>query len=360
VRDLLAAIVAVAWVAVGTGASMELYDDFDSYAVGTIHVSPDGTNAPRWQVQRNSPLLGDPGWVTVEDFLGDGDHMLKITNRDLGGEVDTIYASMNMEDKAIAGLGTIYLRFAADGPNDTLLATNDLLEGWDYLRLDPANPGLATAASYQQMANNYKEMGVIVRLSGAEAFYARDGSDANPSATGVSGYKEVALGQPVRAWQELWIQIDHANDRGKFFWCLDGGEPTVVMNPDGGQWWAMRNEQRDNDSVAAVKWFIGMYPFPIPDEGGTETNVIIESIAVDTAAMTTDRYSGWEPAPDIWPCPCRADFDGDCDVDLDDFVILKSHFGTGTTHAQGDADGDLDVDLDDFVILKQEFGVCGS
>jgi len=60
----------------------------------------------------------------------------------------------------------------------------------------------------------------------------------------------------------------------------------------------------------------------------------------------------WTPAgPTL-----QADFDDDGDVDLDDFVVLKSNFGTGTTHAQGDADLDGDVDLDDFVILKQEFG----
>jgi len=60
----------------------------------------------------------------------------------------------------------------------------------------------------------------------------------------------------------------------------------------------------------------------------------------------------WTPAgPTL-----QADFDGDGDVDLDDFVILKNHFGTGTTHAEGDADLDGDVDLDDFVILKNEFG----
>lgn len=51
----------------------------------------------------------------------------------------------------------------------------------------------------------------------------------------------------------------------------------------------------------------------------------------------------------------QADFDGDGDVDLDDFVILKNNFGL-TPPADGDADGDGDVDLDDFVILKNEFG----
>ncbi|NLF29546.1 MAG: hypothetical protein GX591_01520 [Planctomycetes bacterium] len=50
-----------------------------------------------------------------------------------------------------------------------------------------------------------------------------------------------------------------------------------------------------------------------------------------------------------------ADLDGD--VDLDDFVILKYHFGsTGAGWGEGDFDGDGDVDLDDFVILKYHFG----
>ncbi|NLF30795.1 MAG: DUF4962 domain-containing protein [Planctomycetes bacterium] len=52
------------------------------------------------------------------------------------------------------------------------------------------------------------------------------------------------------------------------------------------------------------------------------------------------------------------DCDGDGDVDLDDFVVLKNNFGrTGdATRADGDFDGDRDVDLDDFVILKSNFG----
>ena len=50
------------------------------------------------------------------------------------------------------------------------------------------------------------------------------------------------------------------------------------------------------------------------------------------------------------------DADLDSDVDLDDFVVLKQHFATGTTWCEGDFDVDGDVDLDDFVILKRNFG----
>ncbi|MFW6154735.1 MAG: heparinase II/III domain-containing protein [Planctomycetota bacterium] len=52
------------------------------------------------------------------------------------------------------------------------------------------------------------------------------------------------------------------------------------------------------------------------------------------------------------------DADGDGDVDLDDFAILKQNFGitAGATWADGDFDGDGDVDLDDFAALKANFG----
>jgi hypothetical protein len=45
-------------------------------------------------------------------------------------------------------------------------------------------------------------------------------------------------------------------------------------------------------------------------------------------------------------------------VDLDDFVILKTNFGTttGATREMGDFDADGDVDLDDFVLQKNNFG----
>ncbi len=54
------------------------------------------------------------------------------------------------------------------------------------------------------------------------------------------------------------------------------------------------------------------------------------------------------------------DFDGDGDVDLDDFGLLKANFGSGTSLAQGDADGNGRVDLNDFGLLKNSFGANGE
>jgi len=86
----------------------------------------------------------------------------------------------------------------------------------------------------------------------------------------------------------------------------------------------------------------------------------------DTAnfAMASNNLVGgkfkWSVSMQTWQLVgggcAGADFDGDGDVDLDDFVILKTNFGTGTTQPEGDADCDGDVDLDDFVILKSTFG----
>jgi formylglycine-generating enzyme required for sulfatase activity len=65
--------------------------------------------------------------------------------------------------------------------------------------------------------------------------------------------------------------------------------------------------------------------------------------------------SGWFAQPAVG---LAGDADGDGDVDLDDFVILKTNFGVmeAARWNQGNFDGDEDVDLDDFVILKTNFG----
>jgi len=55
------------------------------------------------------------------------------------------------------------------------------------------------------------------------------------------------------------------------------------------------------------------------------------------------------------------DADGDDDVDLDDFVILKNHWGKSVFPGLGaDFDNNGWVDLDDFVILKSNFGTMAT
>ena len=84
-------------------------------------------------------------------------------------------------------------------------------------------------------------------------------------------------------------------------------------------------------------------------------------MAADPAqAAPTDLLGiprGLMPDAGAYEFTTPGDIDGDGDVDLDDFVILKKNFGAAdATRAQGDLDTDGDVDLDDFVILKANFG----
>ncbi len=69
----------------------------------------------------------------------------------------------------------------------------------------------------------------------------------------------------------------------------------------------------------------------------------------DTCDSPTDTYVD---AADVANCAANPR-----NFDLDDFVVLKSHFGlSGVTWAEGDYDGNGTVALDDFVILKSRFG----
>ncbi|MFW6154617.1 MAG: dockerin type I domain-containing protein [Planctomycetota bacterium] len=70
-------------------------------------------------------------------------------------------------------------------------------------------------------------------------------------------------------------------------------------------------------------------------------------------AVVLDLSGRFRPSLDS--LPGDADLDGE--VDLDDFVILKNHFGQGNAAwTQGDFNTDGLVNLDDFVILKNNFG----
>ncbi len=108
--------------------------------------------------------------------------------------------------------------------------------------------------------------------------------------------------------------------------------------------------------VADAVAFSDQAPWPIGADGtGASLQRIGEVFGNDPAnwIAETPTPGSFEPAPD----GLAADFDDNGVVDLEDFVILKTHFGQSpVTKAQGDADGDGAVTLEDFVILKSTFG----
>ncbi len=331
---------ALTTLAVAQAETIKLIEDFNDYPLNeTIHDKGDWEmwEEPMWQAQRNSSALGDHGHSLV---VQKGDKVaLELINRDTGGELDTVYTAMNLGiNNYIEDTGTIYIRFMANQDGDTLVAVNNYQPGWDY---DAWETGDAGAPSFQGTATGegagYAHNAMLVELS------AEDWRCYN-----ISGYEQHAPAKTAETVYEMWMQFDLAAQAARFYLCEDGGDPAVVLTSAQGEWWGFRDSQ---DSVENLKFFAGNHDY--------ETQVYVESIAVNTTEYVTVRPDGWE----AWtlseePVCNPGDADGDGDVDLDDFAILKVNFGTseGADCSMGDFDGDGDVDLDDFALLKTNFG----
>jgi len=117
------------------------------------------------------------------------------------------------------------------------------------------------------------------------------------------------------------LSVDIANPTGGAMLVRFG-----IVNSQNNWWWAVDNIVLKGEAVGALNAGI---------VGSVET---------------------WNFSTKSGTQPLQGDFNGDGKVDLTDFGILKTNFGTGTTTAQGDANGDAKVDLTDFGILKTNFG----
>jgi len=318
-------------------AEMFLIDDFESYDVDTtihlkgIDAGGGGEGAPRWYSQANVSFLADSNraFVVAE---GNNKVMRATTQGRTSTDPNVHVLAMSLYDHGIYGQGTIYFRFKhTGGPNDIALQTNDKWPGWDYGGIETND---INAPSFQGNCSTFWSQ------CGAIAFFGGHALGAGSFRGYSGGYKDTPIDTVANEWAEFWVQVDHANDRTKYFVCRDGGNPTIIMNPAGGEWWTMRNQTHDNNAVLNLRFQIG--------QANSEVSVLwLDDIAVDDSAMTLER-------PDVQhEEPLPGDLDDDGDVDLDDFVILKNAFGVSDA---GDCDGDSDTDLDDFVILKNNFG----
>lgn len=84
------------------------------------------------------------------------------------------------------------------------------------------------------------------------------------------------------------------------------------------------------------------------------------STAIDLATAPTNTvFRGVEFVSNAVAPVVEADFDGDLDVDGDDFLIWQRGLGTGTTHAQGNTNPgeDSDVDAGDLATWRAGYGL---
>jgi len=362
-KFLTAICVAAVLVCVGPAQAQEppltVVEDFEAYDVdASIHEQgwDETWLGPRWYSQANvSEIPTDSNRAFVREE--GGNQCLHITGQNHNNDDNDYNATaMSMWDYEIAGEGTIYFCFRSNGdPNDIALQTNDLYPGWDYDGVAQDDPGTVGASGFQGNLGTqcWTWTGIITHFCGAANgagwFRGRDGAQSGTpyASAGEPGYKDVQVdANYANEWTELWIHVDHENDRCKFFIADAGEDPAAIMNPDGGDWWSMRNEDRDNDAVLNLRFQVGSaWTY---DEMG---EVWLDNIAVNTTEWSLARPDVPLPPEDEPGTP--GDLDGDGDVDLDDFAILKLSFGIDDG---GDCDGDGDTDLDDFSILKQNFG----
>jgi hypothetical protein len=91
-----------------------------------------------------------------------------------------------------------------------------------------------------------------------------------------------------------------------------------------------------------------LFDVPVPDDG-------TYFIVVDTfSGLDTGDYELFVTSYGTGRIP--GDANGDGQVDLSDFLILRRNFGQEARFSGGDFNGSLTVDLSDFLILRRNFG----
>jgi len=251
-RTVTALLVGLAVVSTAS-AQYTMIDDFESYTLGTAHMQGG------WQIQRNSSALGDPGSCLIVDD-GTGNKVIDLMNRDLDGEIDTIYAALDL-GVSLTGVETLKMTVRSNGPNDTLMCTNALNPGW----YDDGTGDNDPAAGGQGMTD-YSAQGMMICVKSDDLFRARDDG----------GYVNVPQRMTSGVWYDLYMVIDSPNDRTIYAVAPAGatvGPEHVVLDGTGSKWWGHRNDSYS--SVENLKFMVGMFPYP---DANIETHVQIDNI----------------------------------------------------------------------------------
>lgn len=213
-------------------------------------------------------------------------------------------------------------------------------EGWSF-----STKEFSAASGNSQLLNFLKSTGNYA-IADSDAFGPLSGSLAEM----VTLLKTPSINLTGVAAGALKMQFDSA-------WQTSGAQAAEITVDYG------------SGDVQVLRW-------ESDDAGGTNdkyhaTNhnetvfVNLNNPAGATSAVVTFKYNGtdnWFWAIDnlkigTAAAPANADFDGDGDVDGNDFLTWQKGFGTGTTLAQGDANGDSVVNAADLAIWKSQFGL---
>lgn len=210
-------------------------------------------------------------------------------------------------------------------------------EGWSF-----STKEFSAAASNSQLLNFTKSTGNYA-IADSDAFGPLDGTLGEM----VTVLKTPSIDLTGIAAGALKLQFDSA-------WQTSGAQAAeITVNYGSGDVQVLRWESNDDNGLLHA----------------TNLNetvfVNLNNPAGATSAVVSFKYNGtdnWFWALDnlkigTAAAPANADFDGDGDVDGQDFLTWQKGFGTGTTLAQGDANGDSVVNAADLTIWKSQFGL---
>ncbi len=335
-------------------------DTYDASIMGMCRAQPDTIYAmsqPRQRIFRSDDagvtwrLYTQPGWSfngldSKPTFAVDPVDPNVIYTLDRHGDLarfdGTTWTDLNVVDLAGDTPYRNYVAHVAIDPNDT-----DIL----YVKLFAAGyPSvfrtLDRGATWEDITHN------LCRSGGSINIHPLTGDLMHSSCFGTWVYPPPydspdsiypnAMTIPPIAQAGEDFTVEDADGDGIALVTLDGSAST---SPDAGivdyTWW-----------IPGQTWL-----------GQGEQLITVLAVGEHTIELQITDGSGFKDEDTIVVTVTAAsmaegDVDGDGDVDLDDFAILKTHFGTpdGATRADGDLDDDGDVDLDDFAILKTHFG----
>jgi len=290
--------------------------------------------------------LSNSAIAAMSGFLAASDLPNSNTNFFVGGGGGVQYLDAITVTSATLANGTLVeIQFVLQAQHDAFVDHNRIGQGenGNYSHILASITSLATS------------MWDSVYLSGGDNGMWQDTKDMTSSASGLftgAQYAAYTLQAEVGETISFSLTVD-VDVSGKVSPYLPAGE-TELANGIGQAYGTVAVAFGASASAAAVS---GGTDGPVTSSGDIVlASSILNGPFPPAASATPDAAQAAMPANPYGPIPGDADNDGD--VDLDDFVILKTNFGmtTGATAAQGDFDGDGDVDLDDFVILKNNFG----